>query len=299
MDRRKFVRAGAATLAALAIPKLARGQACTDLTSRDNYGKGPFYTPNAPQRLMIANALEPGQKIAVSGTVSNCSGPVANATLDLWHATASGCYKHPNDNCPDIPGQTDQFRLRGKVVTDAQGKYAFESIEPGAYLNGRVYRPKHIHVIITHSTIEQIITQLYFQGDPFIPGDFGADNSNATNRIIPMVKTTPSLWQGTWNVRISGITTGLNPFSDPAAGDFDVVVRRQGALYLIHIPARTSGQDVEVRLFGPDGTLVRRSLSGEGPVQVEMTFLSRGAYLADLLWWTAKGLHTESVTLRK
>ena len=249
---------------------------------------------------MIANASEPGQKIAVSGTVSNCSGPVANATLDLWHATAEGCYKHPNhNNCPDIPGQTDQFRLRGKVVTDAQGQYAFETIEPGAYPIQGGYRPKHIHVIITHSSIDQIITQLYFQGDPYIKGDFGADHSSAANRIIPMMKTTPSLWQGRWNIRIPGTTTGLNPFSDPAAGEFDVLVRRQGAIYLMHIPARISGQGVEVRLFGPDGTLVRRSLSGEGPVQVDMTFLSGGAYLADLRWWTARGLHTESVTLRK
>lgn len=299
MDRRKFVGAGAAALATLAIPRQVLGQACTDRTMGDRYGIGPFYTANAPSRVKLATEFEPGQKIAVSGTVSNCSGPISMATLDLWHATESGCYKHPSDNCPDIPGHPEQYRLRGKVVTDAQGKYAFETILPGAYLNGSVYRPRHIHVIITHSTIAQIITQLYFEGDPFIKGDFGADHTSATNRIIPLVKTVSSLWKGTWDIRIPGTTTGLHGLDDPGYMNFDMAVRRRGDVFQIHIPSANPGQTVELRLFGPDGSLVDRSLHGEAPLELDFSRLRRGAYLADLRWWTRKGLHAETVTLHK
>ncbi len=77
MQRRKFIHFGAGALAFLSIPKIVKAQICKDLTQTDRYGQGPFY-------------------------------------LDLWHATDSGCYQHPRDHCPEIPGHTENFRLRGK-----------------------------------------------------------------------------------------------------------------------------------------------------------------------------------------
>ncbi|HKP95859.1 MAG TPA: hypothetical protein VJ385_08895 [Fibrobacteria bacterium] len=300
MDRRTFLETGASALAALALPGPARGQTCANATERDNYGAGPFYLANAPQRRQLAGAFEPGQRIAISGTVRNCGAPIASVGLDVWHATESGCYRHPDDVCPDIPGHPEPFRLRGKMATDAQGRYAFESVLPGAYLNGSRYRPRHIHVIISHPSLEaDLITQLYFAGDPYIPGDAGADDANAANRIIPLVKTVPALWTGTWDIRLPGATAGLGRFDDPAYADFDVAVRRRGDTFILHLPALRSGNPVELRLYGPDGTLADRSLHREIPLEVETSRLRHGAYLADLRWRTDRGMRSESVTLRK
>ncbi|MDB5049421.1 MAG: dioxygenase [Fibrobacteres bacterium] len=302
MDRRTFVGAGAAALAALALPKSLRGQACANITVKDRYGLGPFYTPNAPMRLKLAQDAEPGQRIAIQGTVSDCSGPVAGVGLDVWQATDSGCYKHPSDVCPDIPGHPDEFRLRGRMVTDAKGGYAFESILPGAYLNGSAYRPRHIHVIITPPTSgtvdTSITTQLYFEGDPYIKGDYGADEPGAANRIIPLAKTVPSLWQGTWNIFIPSPATGFHSPNDPSLAEFDVYARREGGRIVFHLPPNTSHQPVELRLYSASGVLVKRSLQTDFPVQLDVAALHSGAYVAELAWWTRHGLRKESVPVR-
>ncbi|MDB5107040.1 MAG: hypothetical protein JWP91_4729 [Fibrobacteres bacterium] len=298
MDRRKFVGAGTAALAALAVPKGLLGQTCDNRTLGDRYGMGPFHTDGAPRKVKLASEFEPGQRISVQGTVANCSGPVSGVNLDVWHATDGGCYQHPSDACPDIPGHPESFRLRGQMVTDRDGKFAFESILPGAYLNGSAYRPRHIHVIISQSPGVQIVTQLYFAGDPYIKGDFGADEPGAANRIIPWVKTVPALWKGTWNIQIPGVTTGLIPQNDPAMMEFDVYARRLGNSILFHLPPNTSRQPVELRVYDLAGALVKRSLMTGLPVELDIGSLRAGSYMVDLSWWTLKGLRKESVPIR-
>jgi protocatechuate 3,4-dioxygenase beta subunit len=297
MDRRNFLGAGATALAALAAPKLLRGQSCDNLTQTDKYGLGPFYTAGAPMRTKLAGDYEPGQKIAIQGTVTNCAGPVSGVNLDVWHATESGCYKHPDDTCPDIPGHPDTFRLRGQMVTDAQGKYAFTTVKPGAYLNGDQYRPSHIHAIISSPAIKNlhIVTQLYFAGDPYIKGDYAADDPSATNRIIPLEQNAQAPWEGTWNIRIPGGTSGIDPLSDPAIANFDVVMQRRGSELLFHLPPNTSKQPVEMRLYDFSGRLLKRSLHTVTPVELDASLLASGAYVIELGWWTNKGLRTESV----
>ena len=61
---------------------------------------------------------------------------MAGAVIDLWQADPSGSY----DN------GSDEMRYRGKVSTDADGVYVFETLLPGRYLNGSVLRPMHIHI---------------------------------------------------------------------------------------------------------------------------------------------------------
>jgi protocatechuate 3,4-dioxygenase beta subunit len=297
MDRRKFLGAGAATLAALAAPKLARGASCDNQTQTDKYGLGPFYTKGAPKRSVLAGAWEPGQRILIQGKVTNCAAPVTEVNLDLWHATTTGCYKHPNDTCPDFPGHPDDFRLRGQVLTDSYGNYSFETILPGAYLNGDKYRPRHVHCIISHPTMKStIVTQLYFAGDEYIKGDYAADDPSAVNRIIPLTHSDQNPWTGTWNIRIPGSTiTGLDPMSDPAIAEFDVVTERRGSYMYFQLPPNRGNQPVEMRVYTAAGVLVKRSLHRQLPVELDVSLLSRGAYVAELGWWTLNGMRTESV----
>ena len=54
------------------------------------------------------------------------------------------------------------YNCRAKVVTDANGVYYFDTIIPPAYW----WRPKHIHYLVRDIPgHQQLITQLYFEGD--------------------------------------------------------------------------------------------------------------------------------------
>ncbi len=307
MKRRKFIGVGTTFMAALALPKVLRSQTCTGLTEEDRYLDGPFHKDNAPNRVNLASEFEPGQRIRIQGIVSHCRGPMEGINLDIWGATASGCYESFL-GCPDLPNHPDAFRLRGQMRTDVEGKYSFETVLPGAYLNGAKYRPRHIHIIITLpypiltpqlGDTNRLITQLYFTGDPYIAGDYAADHPSAANRIIPLDKTTPSLWQGTWNILIPDVTTGLEPISHhPSLTEFDVIMQKRGDIILFQIPSNTDNQPVELRLFSVSGELLKRSLHSKSQVELVLTGLSPGAYLVELGWWTGNGFHKESVPVR-
>ena len=175
-------------------------------STEDAYGQGPFYTSNAPFIVdnELANQSEIGDRIIISGRVFNlqCSQVIPNTEIDIWHANSLGQY----DNLG--------FNLRGKVLTNSQGFYIFESIKPGFYLNGSNYRPSHIHFKITPPGFNTLITQLYFQDDPYIVSDLAASASSgpydATHRIIPLNINSDGILEGTWDIVINGDGTSLS-----------------------------------------------------------------------------------------
>ena len=179
-----------------------------DQSTEDAYGQGPFYTANAPliQNNQLADISEAGTRIIISGLVYNleCSEVIPNTEIDIWHANDAGGY----DNIG--------YNLRGKTTTNSQGFYVFESIKPGLYLNGATFRPSHIHFKITPPGFNTLITQLYFQGDPYIPTDAAASVTSgafdATNRIIPLASNSNGDLEGTWDIVIdgNGVPVGTN-----------------------------------------------------------------------------------------
>ena len=70
--------------------------------------------------------------------------------LDFWQADAQGAY----DN--------EGFRLRGHVLSDAQGRYRVETIVPGLYPG----RTRHIHVKVQAPAGRVLTTQVYFPDEP-------------------------------------------------------------------------------------------------------------------------------------
>jgi protocatechuate 3,4-dioxygenase beta subunit len=308
MDRRTFVSAGAAAFAGLALPEFLKAQTCGTPTTADRYGYGPYYLEGAPQRARLGNADEPGTPLSIAGTVSNCGGPVKGASLEVWQATDKGCYIHPSQPACQDRGNPQVSRLWALLISDAQGRFAFDTIRPGVYLNGDRYRPSHIHFRIRSpqgaATAVDVVTQLYFQGDQYIPGDFGADEPGAKARTIALSRPSAQApFQGTFNVTLPGGTTGIgrarDPLSDPALGAFDALVQRHGDRFRIFLPPLAAGLPVEVRVYDGAGTLMQRGLQAGSPVELNASLWARGGYLAEMRWRTARGWRTESVSLRK
>lgn len=139
---------------------------------------GPFYAAGAPWRTRLAEEEEPGERVIISGQVlgADCAAGLAAATVDVWHADAVGVYHAAEQT----------FRLRGRMLTDDDGQYRFETIWPGNYDN----RPRHYHFIISAPGFLSSTTQLYFSGDPFLgPNDSCQPptcNSSDPARIIDL-----------------------------------------------------------------------------------------------------------------
>ena len=113
--------------------------------------EGPFFKPSSPERADLIEAGMAGQPIELVGFVlTRACRPAANALLDLWQADASGDYDNSG------------FRLRGHVRADADGRYRFGTIVPGAYEG----RTRHLHVKVAPPTGRLLTTQLYFPGEP-------------------------------------------------------------------------------------------------------------------------------------
>ena len=131
---------------------------------------GPFYRTAAPFRGKICPPLAEGTTLLVAGRVWSfeTKRPLRGATLDLWQADTHGRYD--NDD-PQNPPRPESFANRARVVTDERGYYEYETIHPSRYLNGPKFRPAHVHYRVSYPGHRELVTQLYFEGDPKIPGD--------------------------------------------------------------------------------------------------------------------------------
>ena len=110
-----------------------------------------------------------GQLMILAGRVLDEAGrPIPDTLIEIWQTNAAGKYNHPDDrfDAPLDPG----FSGCGRCVTDAEGRYRFVTIKPGAYPvqgSGNWWRPPHIHFSLFGPTyLTRLVSQLYFPGEP-------------------------------------------------------------------------------------------------------------------------------------
>ena len=125
---------------------------------------GPFYRPDSPERSNLVIAGAPGDLAELTGIVrhKDCQTPYENAKVELWHCSADEIY----DN------DSDEFRYRGTTFCDKNGEYKFQTQMPVPYdAGGGLIRPAHFHLMISAPGYQSLITQIYFQGDPYMDKD--------------------------------------------------------------------------------------------------------------------------------
>ena len=115
-----------------------------------------------------------GERIIVAGRVLDEDGRAVPHTLvELWQCNAAGRYRHAKDNHP-APIDPN-FSGAGRAITDAEGRYRFVTIKPGAYPWGNhdnAWRPAHLHFsLFGHSIATRLVTQMYFPNDPLCAWD--------------------------------------------------------------------------------------------------------------------------------
>lgn len=200
-SRRHFLTASASAIAAsLSLSSAANAKEACTATERDILG--PFHRPGAPFGVVLADEGEPGTRLLLSGQVfgPDCKTPIANALMDIWHADAKGEYDLPKYAKVYTPQQ--EYRLRRQLLTDADGRYKIETVIPGRYkipkglpdidekYAGRT-RPAHIHLLAAAPGYASLITQLYFEGDPFIAGDPWAGGETEDDHAKNQLKLEP------------------------------------------------------------------------------------------------------------
>ena len=141
---------------------------------------GPFYRPGSPMRSNLIPTGSPGDVMHLSGTIFKKDGktPLSNVLIEAWQ-----CDEHEHyDNV------SDDYFFRGAAKTGKDGKYAFKTIVPVPYKDGDAWRPAHIHMRISSSDHQDLITQIYFKGDAHIEEDAAAKSPQSINRILEIKK---------------------------------------------------------------------------------------------------------------
>ena len=143
---------------------------------------GPFWRLHSPRTEnggSIVRSDTPGPALFVTGHVRDRQGnPLEGAEVDVWQSSPAGLYENQDAAQADM-------NLRGKFVTDEQGRFWFRSVRPGAYpiptdgiagrllraQNRHAFRPAHMHALIYKEGFKTLISQVYASDDPHIATD--------------------------------------------------------------------------------------------------------------------------------
>jgi protocatechuate 3,4-dioxygenase beta subunit len=170
-----LLSAGAGAAAGLLAERLGAQPptACAEATAAQT--SGPYYPTRDREdedpdltRVRGRSGRAAGEVLYVRGRVldQECR-PVANALVEIWQANTWGRYDHEKDAAN--PRQLDpNFQSWAEMLTDAEGRFRFKTIKPGAYPaddQGWV-RPPHIHFRVSRRGYHELVTQMYFAGEP-------------------------------------------------------------------------------------------------------------------------------------
>jgi protocatechuate 3,4-dioxygenase alpha subunit len=137
---------------------------------------GPFFHDallrDGAQIATLVTPATLGERIRVEGRVLDGDGAgVPDALLEIWQANAAGRYRHPLDT-RDLP-LDPAFAGFGRTGTDAEGRFWFDTIRPGAVpFDAATLQAPHISVaVFGRGLLNHLFTRLYFADDPAAAAD--------------------------------------------------------------------------------------------------------------------------------
>ncbi len=144
-----------------------------------------------------------GERIVVTGRVIDAAGqPVPDGVVEIWQANAHGKYAHPDDG-RDLPAEPG-FVGFGRCPTDAEGRFRFATIKPGAVpgADGRLQAPHIMVNVFARGLLKQLVTRMYFPGD--------AHDTDSVLQHVPAARRATLVAKAAgaavveWNVLIGG-----------------------------------------------------------------------------------------------
>jgi protocatechuate 3,4-dioxygenase beta subunit len=143
---------------------------------------GPFWRMNSPATTnggSIVRSRTPGPVLFANCRITDTNGnPLQNVEVDVWQASPVGLYENQDSYQADM-------NLRGKFLTDDDGRFWFRSVKPAGYpvpTNGPVgdllraqlrhpFRPAHLHFLAFKQGYKTLITQVFVDDDERLETD--------------------------------------------------------------------------------------------------------------------------------
>ena len=143
---------------------------------------GPFWRMHSPKTEnggSIVRCNTPGPVLFAQCLITGPDGlPLSGVEVDIWQSSPVGLYENQDADQADM-------NLRGKFITDADGRFSFRSVKPSGYpipidgpvgdmiraQNRRHYRPAHIHFLCFKEGFKTLVTQVFVDEDADIEDD--------------------------------------------------------------------------------------------------------------------------------
>jgi protocatechuate 3,4-dioxygenase beta subunit len=148
----------------------------------------------------IAPDGEPGEPLTLAGRVLAGDGARAGVVVYAYHTDAKGLYP-PLANPPG-DAAAHHGRLRGWAISDAEGRYRFDTIRPGSYPTRDM--PAHIHMhVLEPGCSTYYIDDVLFTDDPLLtPAQRRAHANGRGGDGITTPVRADGRWQVTRDIRV-------------------------------------------------------------------------------------------------
>jgi len=150
---------------------------------------------SASWKIVIAPATEAGERMIISGTVfgPDSKTPFQGVQILVYHTDTKGYYAK-GSNSPR------NARLKGSMITNAEGKYEFESIKPGPYPSGGI--PAHVHYAVIQDSVVVQRFELLFEGDPNLTEDMKKRGTVEGGMVAvrKLEKDENGIWRGEYDL---------------------------------------------------------------------------------------------------
>lgn len=161
----------------------------------------------------IAPATEPGVGLQLSGVVTDRAGePRAGVVVYAYQTGSDGRYPMQSMATP----AARHGRLRGWAVSDAAGRYVFDTVRPGGYPGTDI--PQHIHLqVIEPGRCTYYLGDVLFTDDPRLSRAWHTRESTARggSGIVTPVGNARSGWTARRDIRLGLNLTNDAPCLDP------------------------------------------------------------------------------------